>query len=187
MKKRIVLAIMFIVFGATVAFAMDEEKYLSDMKLSVYPTIVINDFDIKNVDIEHIDADEMKTLEPMMPQLVKGLSEAIQNKLKEDKKFTNIYLNQKQATNAVRLEGKIVKLNGGIGGVKWLLGFMTPKNARTYIAITGRLVDAESGKELATFADTNTGQWFGKNYADYFPEMTKELGESITEFIINNY
>lgn len=187
MRITIVFLLFFIFAISFNAFAMEEEKYFSEKKLSSYSTIVINDFDIKNVEIDHIDTDEMKELEPMMPTLVKGISEVIQKKLSKEKKFETIQLNGKQSINAVRVEGKILKLSGGIGGVKWLLWPLAPKSTQTYISISGRLVEAETGKELATFADTNTGKMWYKNFAKYFPEMSEELGESVAEFIINNY
>ncbi len=183
----VLLLVMFLSLTSRV-FAMENEDYKSDKKLSAYAAIVINDFDVKHVDIEHIDADEMKKLEPMMPKLVAMITDTIQKKLKDDKKEANIIVNGKEEPkNAVRLEGKIVKFNGGIGGVKYLLGFMTPKNAQTYISIAGRLVEVETGKELATFTDMESGKWFGKNFEDYFPELAETLGEHVAEFLQNNY
>jgi hypothetical protein len=185
---RILFAVLLVLSLSPKVFAMEEAKYLSDKKLSVYSAIIIKDFDTKNVDIEHIDADEMKELEPMMPKLVKMITTTIENKLKDEKKFAKIYINDCQETKGVvRVEGKIAKLNGGIGGVKFMLGIFTPKSARTYIIISGRLVDVETGNVIATFSETNTGMMMVKNFADYFPEMSEQLGDVIADFILDNY
>ena len=61
---------------------------------------------------------------------------------------------------------------------------------KTYLKVKGHLVDAQSGKELATFKDLETG-FKGVNslesFEDLFPHQAKSLGEHISEFIEKLY
>lgn len=61
---------------------------------------------------------------------------------------------------------------------------------KTYIKVKGRLVDAQTGKELATFNDRETG-YKGvaslESFDDLFPHQAQSVGEHIGEFIQKLY
>jgi hypothetical protein len=61
---------------------------------------------------------------------------------------------------------------------------------KTYLKAKGRLIDAQSGKELASFEDQETG-FKGvasmESLDDLFPHQAKSLGENIGEFIEKLY
>jgi hypothetical protein len=178
------MSILFV----THAFAMDKDSFDSDKKLSAYSTIIINDFDYKDVVITHMDAEEMQELKSLLPQLVNNITEQIVKEVKNETKFKSILMNNSEITkNAVKLEGKITELNGGHGAAKFFLGVFTPKSARSYIAITGKLTDLETGKLLGTFSDTKLGWQFYKGSSGYFKEISKEIGESVGGYVEGNY
>lgn len=169
---------------------LTDETVFTSKRLASYSTIVINDFDISAAETEHIDKDEQKGLEKIKPEMVNNLSAKLVEELKDKGKFKKIERNAKGAKNAVVVEGKFTMLNGGIGGVKFLLGFMAPKGSKTFVTVVGRLVDAETGKELAVFEESETGvrgASYTQNYADAFPKQSEAIGENIAEFIEKLY
>ncbi|QOX78369.1 DUF4410 domain-containing protein [Trichlorobacter lovleyi] len=185
MKKIILLTLMLL--GAVSAFAM-EDSYKSDKKLSAFTTIIINDFDTKSMTINLLDEDEMSKFKPLLPQMVKNITDTIVSKVKEHTKFKSILINnQEPQKNAVRLEGKIDEFNGGHGAAKWALGFMAPKSVKTYLSYSGKLVDVETGNVLGTFSDTNTGSLWFKDSLSYSQDMMENIGKDVFDFIENNY
>lgn len=61
---------------------------------------------------------------------------------------------------------------------------------KTNLKVKGRLIDAQSGKELATFEDQETG-FKGvaslDSFEDLFPHQAQSLGEHVGEFIEKLY
>ena len=107
--------------------------------------------------------------------------------LKAKKLFTNIEINGEPKGNTVILEGAITEFNAGSRALKFFVGFGAGK---AYLKVKGRLVDARSGKELATFVDRETGYRGAvtmESFEDLFPHQAKSLGENISQFIEKLY
>ena len=197
--KRLCAIVLFVTMTAVAARAEDpvekpgvltKEDIFTTKRLSAYTTIVVKDFDISSPALEHLDQEEQKKLAELKPVMVKNLSEAIVSKLKDGEKFKVVERNGKGTKNTVIVEGKFTMLNGGVGGAKWALGFMAPKSTKTHIDVSGRLIDAATGKELATFEESETGvrgaSWT-QGFDDAFPKQAEGAGENIGEFIEKLY
>ena len=167
--KRIWTLIVFALFAASVPLAtaaeqtvakpdvFGEETIYTTQRLAAYSTVIIKDFDISSAELENMDADEKKDLEPVKETIPKVLSSNFVNEMKSKNKFRNVLNNSDLKENAVIIEGKITKLSGGHGAAKLFLGWMAPQSAKTRIELTGRIIDAKTGKELAVFSDVKAG------------------------------
>lgn len=126
-------------------------------------------------------------IEAMKPLLVKMISESLAMQLKTKKLFTNVVINGEPTGNAVVFEGAITEFNAGSRALKFFVGFGAGK---AYLLVKGRLLDARTGRELATFVDRETGYRGAvgmESYEDLFPHQAKSLGENISQFIEKLY
>ncbi|AAR35248.1 DUF4410 domain-containing protein [Geobacter sulfurreducens] len=196
--KRILVALA-LTFVAGFAFAADENPlpkpdvlteetvYTSQRLSAVYDTIIIRDLTTEGAELSNLDSEEMTKLEAMKPLLVRTVTDSIEMELKLNKLFKTIQKNTQPKGKAVILEGAFTEFNAGNRAVRFWVGFGAGK---TYLKVKGRLIDAESGKELATFEDRETG-YRGtmtlENFADLFPHQAKSLGENIVKFIQKLY
>ena len=166
---------------------LNEEAVMTSQRLSAYDTIVIKDFSMEGVVYDRIDDEERPKVEAMKPLIVKNLTLSIEAEMKKRKLFKNVIDNGDAKDKAVILEGNFTEFNGGSRALRFWVGFGAGK---TYLAVKGRLVDAQSGKELATFIDQETG-FKGvasmESFEDLFPHQAKSLGEHIGEFIEKLY
>jgi hypothetical protein len=107
--------------------------------------------------------------------------------LRAKKLFKNIVINGDASGNAVIFEGAITEFNAGSRALKFFVGFGAGK---AYLLVKGRFVDAQTGHELATFVDRETGYRGAlamESYEDLFPHQAKSLGENISQFIEKLY
>lgn len=197
--KRLLLVVSFIVMVAHVSVSsasaedtplakpdvLGEETIYTSKHLASYDTIIIKDFDISKPELDNIDDDEKKDIEPIMATIPKIMSSYFVNELKSQKKFINVESNSDKKKNAVILEGKVTKLSGGHGAAKFFLGWMTPQSLRTHIGVSGRLIDAQTGKELAVFNDVKSGlTGAGMGYIkEILVNLSGDLGRDMAEFV----
>jgi hypothetical protein len=192
-----VLAVMFLMSFCTVASAeeaalpkpdiLNEEAVMTSQRLSAYDTIVIKDFSMEEVVYDRIDDEERPKVEAMKPLIVKNLTLSIEAEMKKRKLFKNVIENGDVKEKAVIIEGSFTEFNGGSRALRFWVGFGAGK---TYLSVKGRLIDAQSGKELATFKDQETGfkgMASMESFEDLFPHQAKSLGEHIGEFIEKLY
>lgn len=167
--------------------ALSEETIFTDKRLTSYDTIIIRDLKTDGAEFSNIDDEEKAKIEAMKPLLVKTVSESLEMELKTRKLFKNILKNGEPTGNAVILEGSFTEFNAGNRAVRFFVGFGAGK---TYLKIKGRLVDAQTGKELAVFEDRETG-YKGiasmENFADLFAHQAKSIGENLAIFIEKLY
>jgi len=126
-------------------------------------------------------------IEAMKPLLVKTISESLAMQLKTKKLFKNVVINGAPEGRAVILEGAITEFNAGSRALKFFVGFGAGK---AYLLVKGRLLDAQTGRELATFVDRETGYRGAvgmESYEDLFPHQAKSLGEHISQFVEKLY
>jgi hypothetical protein len=199
MMRNVILFVqvcLFVAIGA-VAFAgestlpkpgvLNDESIMTSQRLSAYDTIVVKDFSTEGVVYDRIDDEEKPRVEAMKPLIVKNLTLSIVAEMKKRKLFKNVIENGDVKENAVILEGNFTEFNGGSRALRFWVGFGAGK---TYLAAKGRLIDAQSGKELASFDDQETGLkgWGSmESLDDLFPHQAKSLGEHIGEFIEKLY
>jgi len=166
---------------------LNEEAVMTSQRLSTYDTLIIKDFSTDGVVYDRIDDEERPKVDAMKPLIVKNLTFSIEAEMKKRKLFNNVVLNSDAKENAVILEGNFTEFNGGSRALRFWVGFGAGK---TYLSVKGRLIDAQSGKELATFVDQETG-FKGvasmESFEDLFPHQAKSLGEHIGEFIEKLY
>lgn len=166
---------------------LNEETITTSQRLSKYDTLVIKDFSTEGVVYDRIDDEEKPKVDSMQPLIVKNLTLSIEMEMKNRKLFKNIILNGDTKENAVILEGNFTEFNGGNRALRFWVGFGAGK---TYLKVKGRLLDAQTGKELASFEDLETG-FRGANslesFEDLFPHQAKGLGEHISEYIEKLY
>jgi hypothetical protein len=166
---------------------LHEETVMTSQRLSAYETIVIKDFSTEGAVYDRIDDEERPRVEALKPLIVKNLSLSLEAEMKKRKLFKNIVLNEDTKGKAVIIEGNFTEFNGGSRALRFWVGFGAGK---TYLAVKGRLIDAESKKELATFSDQEAG-FKGvasmESLDDLFPHQAKSLGENIGEYIEKLY
>lgn len=166
---------------------LTEETIHTSQKLSMYDTLIIRDFTTDGAEYSRVDAEEKGKIDAMKPLLSKTISESITMELKMKKLFKNIVHNGDATENAVILEGAITEFNAGSRALKFFVGFGAGK---AYLKAKGRLIDARTGRELATFEDRETGYRGAvsmESYLDLFPHQAKSLGEHISRFIEKLY
>jgi hypothetical protein len=198
MKKVFsLLQILVLVTIGTLAYAaeqplvkpdvLDEEAVMTSQRLSKYDTIVIKDFSTEGVVYDRIDDEERPKVEAMKPLIVKNLTLSIEAEMKKRNLFKSVVVNSDIKENAVILEGKFIEFNGGSRALRFWVGMGAGK---TYLKVTGRLIDAQTGKELATFKDQESG-YKGvvsmESFESLFPHQSMSLGEHVGEFIQKLY
>lgn len=198
--KRLATVVLLVMGWTVLAYAGDgslakpgvlgEETIFMTEKLSAkYDTLLVKDFTIDGAEIVSMDKDEQAKLREIKPDIVKTLSESIVMNVKNDTKFAKVVTKGAPSTRTVILEGKFTKFNAGQGAAKIFLGWMAPESAKTNISVSGRLIDGKSGKVLATFSDTrsgNEGSTLGF-VGLVFKIQAKDEGEEIAKFIEKLY
>jgi hypothetical protein len=198
--KRILVSALFVIFGAGSVYAGDkplskpnvlgEESVSITEKLSTqYDTFIVKDFTTEGAEIVNMDNDEKAKLDEVKKDIVKTLTENIVNYVKKETNFKTVSSNTAPSGKAVVLEGKFTKFNAGQGAAKIFLGWMAPQGAKTNISVSGRLIDAKSGKELANFSDTRSGgEGATMGFVGYvFQVQAKDEGEEIAHFVKKLY
>jgi hypothetical protein len=198
--KRILVSALFVIFGAGSVYAGDkplskpnvlgEESVSITEKLSTqYDTFIVKDFTTEGAEIVNMDNDEKAKLDEVKKDIVKTLTENIVNYVKKETNFKTVSSNTAPSGKAVVLEGKFTKFNAGQGAAKIFLGWMAPQGAKTNISVSGRLIDAKSGKELANFSDTRSGgEGATMGFVGYvFQVQAKGEGEEIAHFVKKLY
>lgn len=198
--KRILFAVLFVMSGVLTANAGDdplpkpdvlgEESVSITEKLSArYDTIIVRDFSTEGAEIVNMDDDEKAKLAEAKPEVVKLLTENIVKYLKQDTQFKKVASNTTPSGNAIILEGKFTKFNAGHGAAKVFLGFFAPPSTKTNISVSGRLIDAKTGKELASFSDTRSGgEGSQLGFVGHvFKVQAKDEGEEIANFVTKLY
>jgi hypothetical protein len=165
----------------------EEEIFLTEKLSSKYDTIVIKDYTADKAEYNYVDDKEKGVINKMTPNLIKTIGDSLEAELKERKLFKKVVRNGKASGKAVILEGAIVEFNAGSKALKWFVGYGAGK---VYLKGKGRLIDAQSGKELATYEDRETG-YLGSmttmSFDDVFPIQAKSMGENLAKFIEKLY
>jgi hypothetical protein len=198
--KKIISSLLLVMIWAVLVHAGDttlskpevlgEEKVFLTEKLSTkYDTFIVKDFTTEGSEIVNMDKDEQDKLKEVKPEIVSTLTENIVKYVKKETDFKKVASNVAPTGKAVILEGKFTKFNAGQGAAKVFLGWFAPEGAKTNISVSGRLLDAKTGKELATFSDTRSGSEGGAVgfVGTVFKIQAKDEGEEIAKFVKKLY
>lgn len=162
---------------------LTEEAISTGQPLSSYDTIIIQDLKMDNARYEHADEDERAKIDAMKPMLNRIYQESLEMELRNRKLFKHIQTGVQAVGKAVVLEGEMVEFDAGSRAMRFWVGFGAGK---TYLLMRGRLVDAQTGKELARFEDRETGYkgvMSMEGFEELFPHQAKSLGENVANFI----
>lgn len=168
--------------------ALSEETiYLTEKLSKNYDTIVIKKFTADKAQYERVDSDERATIDKMTPSLLNTISDTLEAELKAKKLFKNIINNGQPTGKALILEGEIIEFNAGSRALKMFVGFGAGK---AYLKSKGRLLDAQTGKELAVFEDRETGYLGSMSALSFevlFPNQARSMGENLVIFLEKIY
>jgi hypothetical protein len=196
--KKVSLLVFFLLCGSLAVFARDtlptpavlgKESIFTAQRLGAYDTIVVREFSTVGAELANLNDEEKKIVEEIKPAIVRNLKESLVKNLKKEGKFRNVLASGEPKGKAIIVEGKFTRFNGGAGAAKFFLGWMAPGSGKTNISVTGRLVDARTGKELATFSDTRSGGEGGGlgRIRGVMPVQATDEGEEIANFIHKLY
>lgn len=164
--------------------ALSEETiYLTEKLSKNYDTIVIREFSTEGAAYERVNDEERTKIDAMTPMLLSNIALSLEGDLKMKKLFKNVDRSGTPKGKAVILEGKITEFNAGSRALKFFVGFGA---GMAYLKFKGRLVDAETGKELATFEDRETGYRGAvsmESFEDLFPHQAKGIGQNLAKFL----
>lgn len=162
----------------------DETIYLTERLSKNYDTLVIKDFSAENAEYSRVNDEEKAVITKILPLLKANLALSLEAELKAKNIFTAIVRNELPAgSKAVILDGTFSEFNAGSKAAKFFVGFGAGK---VYIKFKGRLVDAATNKELATFEDRETGYRGSmtlEGFESLFPHQAKGIGENLAKFI----
>ena len=166
----------------------DETIYLTERLSKNYDTLVIKDFSADAAEYSRVNDEEKAVIIKMLPLLKANLSLSLEAELKAKNIFKTIVRNDLPAgSKAVILDGTFSEFNAGSKAVKFFVGFGAGK---AYIKFKGRLIDAVTHKELATFEDRETGYRGSmtlEGYESLFPHQAKGIGENLAKFLEKLY
>ncbi len=168
--------------------ALSEETiYLTERISQNYDTLIIKEFTSEEAEYSRVDDEEKATIAKLMPVLKANVSKTLESELKAKNIFKNILVNGEKSPKSVVLEGRFSEFNAGSKALKFFVGFGSGK---VYIKFKGRLVDADTGKELAVFEDRETGYRGSmtlEGFEALFPHQAIGIGQNLAKFIEKLY
>lgn len=166
---------------------LDEEIVMTSQRLSGYDILIIKDFSTTEVLFERIDDKEKPKVEFLKPLIVKTLTASLKTEITKRKLFKSVLMNSQIEGKAVILEGNFAELDGGSRLLSFWVGFGA---GEAHLKVKGRLIDAKTGKELATFEAQDSdfkGVSSERNLQSLFPHQAQNLGQNIGAFVAHLY
>lgn len=195
--KKTLLALFLVFVTSSLAFSADtlpkpnvlnEENVSMTNGFSSYETIIINNLDMDNAEYSRVNEEEKSNIESMKPMLNTIFTSTVEMELKKRKLFKNIKINAKPEGNELVYIAKVDEFNAGSRALTVLIGFGSGK---VHIVMTGKFIDAKTGKELASFKDKEAGGFFGSQdlsgYEGKFPAFVGRIATLSTDFIEKLY
>jgi len=167
-----------------------ENVFLTERLSNNYDTLVIKKFSADSVEYSNVNDEEKVSITRFFPRLQDDVAESLKIALQQKGIFNNVNIAKgdvRPNERTVILEGNFTEFNAGNRAVKWLVGFGA---GRAYIRVSGRLVDAATGKELANFEEQATGLAGAFSMEDFqtlFPRQAETIGINIADFIAKLY
>lgn len=197
MKKIIgslILVMSFTLFAFAEGTVLSKPDVLGDEEVSMtkgfssYDTIIINNLDMDHAEYSRVDDEERAKIESMKPMLNTIFTSTVERELKNKKLFKNIKINAKPEGNELVYKASVNEFNAGSRALTMFVGFGSGK---VHVVMTGKFIDAKTGKELASFKDQEAGGFFGSQdlngFEGKFPAFVGRIASLSTEFIEKLY
>jgi len=196
--KKIIGSLLLVVSFAVCALADDKvlskPDVLGDEQVSMtrgfssYDTIIINDLDMSHAEYSRTDNEERTKIESMKPMLNTIFTTTVERELKSKKLFKTIKINAKPEGNELIYSASVNEFNAGSRALTFFVGFGSGK---VHVVLTGKFIDAKTGKELASFKDQEAGGFFGSQdlngFEGKFPAFIGRIATLSSEFIEKLY
>ena len=167
---------------------LNEEKVSMTKGFSSYDTIIINNLDMDHAEYSRVDDEEKAKIVAMKPMLNTIFTSTVETGLKSKKLFKNIKINTKPEGDELIYDASVNEFNAGSRAMTMFIGFGSGK---VHVVMTGKFIDAKTGKELAYFKDQEAGGFFGSQdlsgFEGKFPAFVGRIATLSTEFIEKLY
>jgi len=199
-SNRMLFSLLTLVVMSLTVFAFAEDKTLSKPDIlgeeavfmtkgfSSYDTIIINSLNMDKAEYSRVDEEERAKIESMKPMMGTIFISTIEAELKKKNLFKNIKINAKPEGNELIFNANVDEFNAGSRALTFFVGFGSGK---VHIVMTGKFIDAATGKELASFKDQEAGGFFGSQdlggFEGKFPAFVGRIATLSTEFIEKLY
>ena len=195
--KKTLLTIFLVLMTAGMAMSADtlpkpdvlnEENVSMTKGFSSYETIIINNLDMDHAEYSRVDEEEKAKIVSMKPMMNTIFTSTVEMELKKRKLFKNIKINAKPEGNELIYNAKVDEFNAGSRALTMFVGFGSGK---VHVVMTGKFIDAKTGKELASFKDQEAGGFFGSQdlsgFEGKFPAFVGRIATLSTDFIEKLY
>lgn len=196
--KKIIVSLLMVMSLMAFAYAgeealskpdvLGEESVSTSKGFSSYDTIIINNLDMEHAEYARVDDEEKAKIEAMKPMLNTIFTSTVETGLKSKKLFKNIKINAKPEGNELIYNASVNEFNAGSRALTILIGFGSGK---VHVVMTGKFIDAKTGKELASFKDQEAGGFFGSQdlggFENKFPAFVGRVATLSTEFVEKLY
>jgi len=196
---KVLIGSLFLVMSLSVfAFAegevlskpdvLGEESVTMTRGFSAYDTIIINNLDMDHAEYSRVDDEEKAKIESMKPMLNTIFTSTVAAELKKRGLFKDIKINAKPKGGELIYNASVNEFNAGSRALTMFIGFGSGK---VHVIMTGKFIDAKTGKELASFKDQEAGGFFGSQdlggYEGKFPAFVGRIATLSTDFIEKLY
>lgn len=196
--KKIIGSLLLVISMTAFAYAeggalpkpdvLGEENVSMIKGFSKYDTIIINSLDMDKAEYSRVDDEEKAKILKMQPMLGTIFTSTVETELKSKKLFKKIKINAKPEGNELIFNASVDEFNAGSRALTILVGFGSGK---VHVVMSGKFIDAKTGKELASFKDQEAGGFFGSQdlggFEGKFPAFVGRVATLSTEFIEKLY
>ncbi len=161
---------------------LDKENVMTDESLAKYKSIGIKIFTTDNIKYNNVDKDEKRQLKNYLKDWQKLLANTIKNELNGGN--VTAFIIDSDGKNADKadmiIEGEFTQVNMGSAFSRVFWGFGA---GQAGITVKGKLVDAKTGKVLATFRHESTSGLQNGDKWQMVESRVGATGDKIVEFV----
>ncbi len=161
---------------------LDKEDVMTDESLAKYKSIGIKIFTTDNVEYNNVDSDEKRQLKNYFKDWQKLLARTIKNELNGGN--VTAFIIDPDGKNADKadmiIEGEFTQVNMGSAFSRVFWGFGA---GQAGVTVKGKLVDAKTGKVLATFQHESTSGLQNGDKWQMVENRVAATGDKIAEFV----
>ena len=161
---------------------LDKEDVMTDESLAKYKSIGIKVFTTDNIEYNNVDSDEKRQLKNYFKDWQKLLARTIKNELNGGN--VTAFIIDPDGKNADKadmiIEGEFTQVNMGSAFSRVFWGFGA---GQAGITVKGKLVDAKTGKVLATFQHESTSGLQNGDKWQMVENRVEATGDKIVEFV----
>lgn len=161
---------------------LDKEDIKTDESLSKYKSIGIKIFSTEGIDYKNTDDEEKRQLKNYLKDWQGILAKSLKNELNGD--TVKAFVIDEDGKNADQadmiIDGNFSEVNMGSAFNRIFWGFGA---GQAGITVKGKLIDAKTGKELATFQHESTSGLQGGDKYQLVEGRVKATADKIAEFV----